>query len=160
MVVLQFLPLLAVNYQRLTTIVSIGNGWHDYEGNSWVVANNGGWKLATVTWWHNNVDVSDMVMSTELVPATTMSARAEVTVKARLSTQERVCNSSSSRNGDGDEGDGDGIGDGNDNGNGNGDGDDVDCDGDIDCDGDGNVGGGGGGDGNNGNNSKDRGDVD
>ncbi len=52
------------------------------EGNSWVVANNGGWKLATFTWWHDNVDVTDTVMLTELGTATTMSATAEVTVKA------------------------------------------------------------------------------
>ena len=64
------MPLLTVNLQRLTTIV---------EGNSWAVANNGGWKLATLTWWHDNVDVTD---STELGAATTMSATAEVTVKA------------------------------------------------------------------------------
>jgi hypothetical protein len=63
----------------LTTIVSIGNGWHDVEGNSCVVANNGGRKLASFTWWHDNVDVTD---STELGAATTMSATAEVTVKA------------------------------------------------------------------------------
>ncbi len=87
-------------------IVSIGNGWHNGEGNSWVIPNNGGWKLATLTWWHDNVDVSDTVMLTELVMATTMSATAEVTVKARLSTQERVGNSSSSRNGNGNKGDG------------------------------------------------------
>jgi hypothetical protein len=53
-----------------------------FEGNSWVVTINGGWKLATLTWWHDNVDVTDTVMSTKLVTATTMSATAEVTVKA------------------------------------------------------------------------------
>jgi hypothetical protein len=77
----------------LTTIVSIGNGWHNGEGDSWVIANNGGWKLATVTWWHDNEDVSDTVMLTNLVTAMTMSATAEETVKARLSTQERDGNS-------------------------------------------------------------------
>ena len=114
--------------------------------------------MVTLTWWHDNVDVSDMVMSTELVTATTMSATAKVTVKAMLPTQERVGNSSSSRNGDVDEGDGDGNGnddgDGDGNGNGTGDGNDVNCDGDGD------VGGGGGGDGNNGYGGYDRGDVD
>ena len=60
----------------MMTIVSIDNGWHGIDGNSWVIANNGGWKLATLTWWHDNVDVTDTVMSTELITATTMSATA------------------------------------------------------------------------------------
>ena len=59
------------------------------EGNSWVVANNGGWKLATLTWWHDNVDVYDTVMSTKLVTATTMSATAEVTVKPMQPERQR-----------------------------------------------------------------------